>query len=245
MKISRFRLGLLFTAVLCHGALANPAGEVEFLKAEGETAFFTSPAKPIKTGLTELSYVGKIHSTTGDPFFFFKGRSCSASNCPYNLFAFPSTLSEKYSQTTKPSNFVYPGVVTDRKKGVIYKSRAFLGKCLTTRDFRGQEVYAVFQDERVDKRNRVQSSVFVTQPALPYWTERLLTARPIPRIQDTLQQVKLKNCIEIPGLSRTPISKPLNIKLPPALENEETDNDDENDTEDSAPTLAPSPSPTL
>src|SRR5690606_18346983 len=71
-----------------------------------------------------------------------------------------------------------------------------------------RDVYVVFQDEKVDRRRYLQSSVYVAEAAKEIVREQLIERRP-PRIKRTLARVRAKQCTEIKGRNRIMISERL------------------------------------
>lgn len=193
----------------------------EIDKIEQGTIYFKSTSgeslKPLKTKLYDLQALGSLQSASekDPPYFLFKGRPCEDCLQDLGIYAFRA-------DGQNPSTFVFPGRIVDGKtRGVVLESRSFYGHCLYKEK---QDVYLVFQKERVDRRSGLQSSVYIAQVGGTHLEERLIE-RHMPRIQDTMTLVKNKSCHEIPGRSRQMLRKPLDLKPRHAPSDDEDDDD--------------------
>ncbi|MFZ9595711.1 MAG: hypothetical protein ACO3A2_06485 [Bdellovibrionia bacterium] len=194
----------------------HAAQEVGRIEADG-TLVFSPPEKEssfesLKTGIFEGKVLGSLKgSSEVPPYFLIEGKACDSCDEERQIFAIRSTGG-------KPEAFVYPGKIIDPKtRSLVFHSRAFFGKCLPHKG----EVYVVFQEEKVDRRSSLQSSVLIAEPSKGYLATQLIEQR-LPRLKTVLQSVKQKTCQEIAGRNRMMVAKLLN--LAPALDN---DNDDD------------------
>jgi len=88
----------------------------------------------------------------------------------------------------------------------------------------------VFQQERVDRRHRLQNSVFVAEPLTDRLSEKLIE-RGLPRLDHTMQTVRRKQCREIEGRFRRMVKKPLDLRSRAKRAADEAAEDDEESDE--------------
>ncbi|MGK5086715.1 hypothetical protein WDW86_04100 [Bdellovibrionota bacterium FG-2] len=224
--------------LLYHNSVNAQESSLEFYRIEGPTIFFKGkisgqPIAPLKTGLFDLHYLGVIKSSKAEnSHFIFSAKPCE--NCPHE-----NAIYALKPGGGKIANFVYPGKIIDVKRGgVMMESRAFFGKCLRSHP---GDVYIVFQKERVDRKKRAQSSVFVASPdEAPRATttsqhvstlDEKLYERNLPRLNQTLALVRSKVCREIPGRNRNAHKRALDVKFP-LSGNDADDTDDADDDDD-------------
>ncbi len=156
----------------------------------------------LNTRLFELKYLGTLPPAQGAklPYVVIVGRPCE--NCENQRGVYLMRV-----DGVKSSQFVYPGKILDPKtRALLYESRAFWGRCLP----KGETGYIAFQKERVDRRGGMPMSVFTAKPGAQFIDERLIERR-LPRVQDALHYVKLKECFEISGSNRNMMSKRIDI----------------------------------
>lgn len=176
----------------------------------------TTPPKPLKTDLAETKYLGTLRPPEGPPYFLFSAKPCKTCQDEQGIFAVRPN-------DRKPTAFVYPGKILDPKsRALLLESRAFFGKCLPNRE----DLYIVFQQERVDRRSRLQPSVLIEEAGKDHLNETLID-RHAPKLRTVLQQVKRKVCREIEGRNRLMLSRPLDLH--PHSNIEENDDEGEND----------------
>ncbi|MEO5969557.1 MAG: hypothetical protein ABIQ95_06485 [Bdellovibrionia bacterium] len=187
------------------------------------TLVFSGPSgkvpKPLKTDLSNVKYFGTLRPQEGAPYFLVSAKPCKTCQDEEAIFAVRPT-------DRKPAAFVYPGKILDPKsRALLFESRAFFGKCLPSRG----DLYVVFQQERVDRRSKLQSSVLISEAGKDHLDETLVD-RHAPRIQTALQQVKRKQCREVEGRNRLMLSRPLDLHPHSALGDD--DDDDDNNKND-------------
>jgi len=142
-------------------------------------------------------------------------RSCEASNTSLYL--------QRIDGKGKATSFVFPGRITDPKKGaLVYDGRLFYGHCLPS----VKSGVVTHQREVVDRRG-VQKSVLIAEPG-PQYVYEVLLERKLPNVNTTLDLVKRKVCMEIPGRNRNVLKKPLDLSPKNGLEDDENE-DDKND----------------
>lgn len=179
-----------------------------------------TPPKPLKTDLFDVKYLGTIRPPEGAPYFLVSAKPCKACQNEQAIFAVRPN-------DRKPTGFVYPGKIFDPKsRALLLESRAFFGKCIPSRG----DLYIVFQQERVDRRSRLQSSVLVGEAAKEHLDETLID-RNAPKLRTTLQQVKRKQCQEIEGRNRLMLSRPLDLH-PHSNISDDDDGEDESTKSD-------------
>lgn len=202
---------------------------------EGSVIHFKStdekipPPAPLKTNLFGLQPLGVLHGYGKEipSYFAFSGKSCA--NCPEEKAVY-------FVRGTggRMDRFVFPGRIIDpKKRETLVDSRAFVGRCL--RRVPG-DVYVVFQQERIDRRRHLQSSMFVAQPGPSFLAERLIERR-LPNIRESVALAKGKHCREIDGFNRMMVAKPINLR--PNREAPAIDEDDD----EPVPEAQPSPTP--
>jgi hypothetical protein len=236
MPLKRLWIGLLFFLFIgsldAYSDVSSSSEFVEFHHLEENILFLkqastTIPTakdpelKPLKTGLFDTKYLGTLQPHDGgSPYFLVIGKPCQ--NCPDEQAVYILR-----STGDNPTGFVYPGKIFDPKtRAVLLESRAFFGKCLRDRE----DVYVVFQKEKVDRKSHLQPSVLVVEAEKAHLSESLVE-RHFPPLNRTLQMVKKKICHEIEGRKRLMLRKPLNLHP-----KENSDNEDDDDEEEDAPT---------
>ncbi|OFZ18744.1 MAG: hypothetical protein A2X94_06045 [Bdellovibrionales bacterium GWB1_55_8] len=182
--------------------------DVTIDRVENGTLYFASTGgakapSPIRTDLVDLLPVGTLKGPATElPYFVLTGFPCRDCKDSPNVFIIRP-------DGRKPTAFIYPGKIIDQKTGsLLLSSRAFFGRCLWSQR---NDVFVVFQQERVDRRRSLQSSVFIAEPGQDHLDERLLERR-LPRITDTLKLVKQKVCQEISGKNRNTLLKLLDLR---------------------------------
>lgn len=204
----------------------NPLNAIQFDRFEKQFIYWISPTlnvEPTGTRLHDLHFLGKINSPADQaPFFLFSGLPCAGCADEKELYLISPKIGSSKAWVTP---FVYPGKIIDPKKGgAVFDGRAFLGKCVHNRG----EGYFVFQKERLDKKNRLRSSVFAAEPNGKFLSESLIESRRMPKIRETELLVKRKQCIEISGRNRMVKVKVRGIQPKPRLELDPDAEDDDN-----------------
>jgi hypothetical protein len=232
--VDLFTLFLTFFFAASAAAAETPALGIEFDRFEYGMIYFKGPdpvPPPLKTELQDVKYVGRLRPVSGDanpvPTFLFLAKEGEAEPAIHALR--PPTK----DAARQVASFVQPGKITDPRTGaVVLDSRGFVGHCLSR--VRG-DVYTVFQKERVDRRSRLQSSVFVAQSGLEHLDEKLVESR-LPSINETLRLVKLKSCREVEARNRTMPLRPMSVVIKRELTPEDDeDQPDKNDEKPEAP----------
>ncbi|MCM2279163.1 MAG: hypothetical protein NDJ89_13890 [Oligoflexia bacterium] len=187
----------------------------------------------IKTDLHDVSYLGALRAGAGElPYFLFSAKPCQ--DCLQD-----TSLHLIRPNDSRPQTFTYPGRILDSKtRTLLLESRAFFGRCLTQTP---NDVYIVFQKERVDRRRHLQSSVYIAEAGPDHLDERLLERR-LPSVSHSLTWVKRKSCREISGRYRMMLRKPLDLRSTNLKEEREDDDEVDEIPEEEAATqpLAPS-----
>jgi hypothetical protein len=91
------------------------------------------------------------------PYVLYEGRTCASCEAT-NISLFLQRLDGK----GKIQSSVYPGRITDPKKGLVYEGRVFYGHCLPT----VKAGLVAHQRESVDRRG-IQKSVLIAEPGPP------------------------------------------------------------------------------
>ncbi len=176
---------------------------LEFDHVEDGLVFLKGDApKPITTGLHELRYLGSIRGTeaAAQPFFLFAGRPCVGCATDPAIYAI--------RPAGKTATFVTPGrILEPRSRALMLESRGFFGSCVPGMG----EVLVMFQKERVDRKRKLQSSVFVAEATADDHLREKLLERKLPRLEDTLKRVRAKKCHELESRNRLMLNRPLDI----------------------------------
>jgi hypothetical protein len=187
-----------------------------FEESSGTFYFQPQTAPPFKSSFSDLKYLGTLKAPRGLPYFLVLARPCRGACLD------EPTLFAVRPYHKNPSGFVPPGKILDPKtRTVLLDSRAFFGKCLPNRS----DLYIAFQQERVDRRARMQSSVFIAEAAEEHLNESLQD-RHAPSLSTVLKQVKLKQCKEVSGRNRYMLTRPLDLH--PHSPNTDDDEDSDN-----------------
>lgn len=175
--------------------------------AEPTPASLLSSAQPapaadrrsVRVPLFDLDYLGTLNAgEKSSPWWVVKAKPCS--NCSSEPFVWliPSAAANS-GNSIRPFRFVSPGRVLDPKtRNVLLDSRSFYGNCLREPS---DDVYVVFQREKLDRKSRLWKSVYIAEPAGTGIREKLIERR-LPPLEVTLQKVRQKKCFEISTRNR-------------------------------------------
>jgi hypothetical protein len=185
----------------------------------------------LNTNVPSPDFIAVLTDPESDtPYVLYRGRTCKTCD-EGNVSLFVQRIDGK----GKAHSYVYPGRITDPRKGLVYQGRVFYGNCLP----KVKVGLVAHQREAVD-RHGMRKSVLIAEPGPQYVYEALLERR-LPSVRTTLGFVKKKVCFEIAGRSRTVLKKPLNLTPTKGLD----DNDEEDDTDRNGPAIdAPADAPT-
>jgi len=210
-------LSLSVTFLLLPSAWAAPV----FEKSDGSTLHFKDDSgqknTTLKTGVPYVKFIAIQMSPNGQiPYALFSGRACN--KCTENQVGI---FMMRIDGKGRAFQFVYPGKITDSKKGqTVFNGRSFYGNCMPGM----KQGLVTHQAEIVDRRRGMQKSVLIIEPGDHKVEERLVEKR-VPSIKSTLALVKNKVCTEIAGLNRLVLKKPLDLTPRKGL------NDDDEDTD--------------
>jgi hypothetical protein len=238
LKTHRVKANALLQSLFFTTLLATPAWSAPlFEKADGSNLYFKDDTGgksiTLKTGVPDVKFIAIQMSHNGQiPYALFSGRACN--KCTENQVGiFMMRLDGK----GKSFQFVYPGRITDSKKGqIVFNGRSFYGNCLSG----VKQGLVTHQSEIIDRRRGLQKSVLVIEPG-DYKVEERLIEKRVPSINTTLTLVKNKVCTEIPGLNRLVLKKPLDLTPREGLNDDEEDTDlnDLKDTKEGDPKETP------
>lgn len=223
MLLRTSALALLFLSFLATPFLSAFAAW-NFEKTSGQTLVFreekSGKSETLKTDVPSPSFISLLTDPeSGTPYVFFEARACRTCE-PTNTSLFLQRLDGK----GKATSFVYPGRITDPKKGaLVYDGRLFYGNCLPS----VKAGVVTHQRENVDRRG-TQTSVLIAEPG-PQYVYEVLLERKLPSVKTTLELVKRKVCMEIPGRNRSVLKKPLDLSPKKGLNDDEEDEEDAND----------------
>jgi hypothetical protein len=215
---SSFFLSFIALVALLAGAGSALAGW-NFEKVSGNSLSFkndqTGKSETLKTDTAGPTFIAVlVDPESNNPYVLFEGKTCAACEAS-NVSLFLQRLDGK----GKVTSYVYPGRITDPKKGLVYEGRVFYGNCLP----KVKAGLVAHQREGVD-RHGMQKSVLIAEPGPQYVYEVLLERR-LPNVKTTLDLMKRKVCFEIPGRSRSVLRKPLNLTPQKGLDDEEEEDD--------------------
>lgn len=238
-------LYLLLGALIPLGTVQAATGveSVQFLRENGSFAHFSTPNPapsappleiriPLPAGISELALIGGLQLESQHPTFFFSVKNCAANPCQKNLLSIHPI--PKAPGSLPVQTYVFPGRIQDARTGeLVLESRAFLGKCHP----HFGEAYWVFQREKVDRKRGLVSSVFVaevreSENSTSFLSERLIEKRSAPRIKALAPLIKQKKCIEITGIHRTQLRRPLDLRPRHSLEEESADDEKASESSD-------------
>jgi hypothetical protein len=226
---------LLGTLVPSWTAQAAPAGDsIQFLRENGSFAHFSTPNPapstpplevkvPLPAGISELTLIGGLQLESQHPTFFFSVKNCAATPCQKNLLSIHPV--PKAPGSLPVQIYVFPGRILDARTGeLVLESRAFLGKCHPNYG----EAYWVFQREKIDRKRGLVSSVFVaeareSETSTSFLAEKLIEKRRAPRVKALAPFIKQKKCIEITGIHRTQLRRPLDLRPRHSLDEDDSD----------------------
>lgn len=211
---------LIFTALSVPNA-ARAAWSFE--KTAGQTLTFkddkSGKSESLKTESPAPTFVSLLTDPeSGTAYALFEARACrTCESTNTSLFL------QRIDGKGKATSFVYPGRITDPKKGaLVYDGRLFYGHCLPS----VKAGIVTHQREVVDRRG-AQKSVLIAEPG-PQYVYEVLLERKLPSVNTTLDLVKRKVCMEIPGRNRSVLRKPLDLSPKKGL-NDDDDEEDKND----------------
>lgn len=224
---------LLSFIVFCAAITAH--AEWTFEKISGNTLSFRDGAKSeslrVEAGSPNFIAV-LVDPESNSPYVLYEGRTCAS--CDEKS---TSLYIQRLDGKGKVVSYVYPGRITDPKKGLVYDGRAFYGNCLP----KVKAGLVTHQREAVD-RHGMQKSVLIAEPGPQYVYEVLLERR-LPNVTTTLGLVKRKVCMEIPGKNRAVLRKALNLTPQKGLD--ENDDEEEDDADKKSPAVeTPADAPT-
>ncbi len=206
-------------------------------KADGSNLYFKDDAGgksvTLKTGVPDVKFIAIQMSHNGQiPYALFSGRACN--KCTENQVGL---FMMRIDGKGKSFQFVYPGKITDSKKGqIVFNGRSFYGNCMPGM----KQGLVTHQAEIIDRRRGLQKSVLVIEPG-DYKVEERLIEKRLPSINTTLSLVKNKVCTEIAGLNRLVLKRPLDLTPREGLndDDEETDLNDLKDSKEGDPKDSP------
>ncbi len=194
-----------------------------FDKANGQNLIFKDDKGKTETLKTEAPAPAFISILTdpesGTAYTLFEARACR--NCES---ANTSLFLQRIDGKGKPTSFVYPGRIMDPKKNsLVYDGRLFYGHCLPS----VKAGVVTHQREIVDRRG-AQKSVLIAEPG-PQYVYEVLLERKLPSVNTTLDLVKRKVCMEIPGRNRSVLKRPLDLSPSKGLSDDDDNEEDKND----------------
>jgi hypothetical protein len=233
-----FRLKLLKLYVFLTLTLVAPSNAAwVFEKASGNTFTFksdnTNAIETLKVEALGPSFIAVLTDPESNtPYVVYEGRTCPTCETTNT-----SIYIQRLDGKGKVSSYVFPGRISDPKKGLVFQGRTFYGNCLP----KVKAGLVSHQLEHVDRRG-MQKSVLIAEPGPQYVYEVLLERR-LPSVGTTLDFVKRKVCFEIAGKSRSILRKPLNLTPKKGLDDDEEEGD-EVDAKGPSSADAPADAPT-
>lgn len=220
MLLRASTLALLFLSTLA--PLNSALAAWVFEKISGQIIVFkeekSGKSESLKTEAPAPTFISVITDPeSGTAYALFEARACRTCE-PSNTSLFLQRIDGK----GKATSFVYPGRITDPKKGsLVYDGRLFYGNCLPS----VKAGIVTHQRETVDRRG-TQRSVLIAEPG-PQYVYEVLLERKLPSVKTTLELVKRKVCMEIPGRNRSVLKKALDLTPKQGLSDEEDDEEED------------------
>lgn len=99
----------------------------------------------------------------------------------------------------KPQRITFPGKLLDPKtRQSVHESRAFFGRCLSDQQ---HDALILYQRDRVDRKHKLQTSIYVAEASPNLLTERIIERR-LPQLSNIQMRVRSRQCTEISGKNR-------------------------------------------
>jgi hypothetical protein len=131
----------------------------------------------------------------------------------------------------KPQRMTFPGKLLDPKtREMVHESRAFFGRCLGDQQ---HDALVLYQRDRLDKKHKLQSSIYVAEASPNILSERLIERR-LPSISGIQLRVRSRQCSEISGRNRLFDSAFFQFRNRGADQPDDDEDEDKNDEKSDA-----------
>lgn len=198
---------------------------IAFEMISPQTPFQSIELAPLK----ELTWIGWLKpSTEGTPYFLVSGESSEASERSIYVVRADGKL--------KPQRITFPGKLLDPKtRETVHESRAFYGRCLKDQT---HDALILYQRDRVDRKNRFSTSLYVLE-ASPHLLKERIIERRLPSLSSFQPLIRVRQCNEISGRNRLYNSAFFQFRnrgaAVPEQEPSETEQEPEKEAEDGDP----------
>lgn len=165
----------------------------EFEKVVGSNLYFKN-AKPFKTNLYNLQYIGQVSNGNSSPFLILSGRDCD--ECDANISIYIRLPKGQLIVESNDIRYQLPGTERDLEdKTLIYKGRAFYGQILP--NIKG----VIWYQNELMENGTWEKSIYLV--SLNHSDKKETTMKDQGQIQETLKLLKQGLCKEIPGTAYT------------------------------------------
>jgi hypothetical protein len=164
----------------------------EFEKVAGSNLYFKN-AKPFKTNLYNLQYIGQVSNGSIPPFLILSGRDCD--ECDANISVYICSPADGPLKVESGENsYSLPGTERDiEDKSMIFKARAFYGLILP--NIKG----VIWYQTQLMENGTLKKSVFLVN--LNHPDKKEISMKDAGQLQETLKLLKQGLCKEIPGVA--------------------------------------------
>lgn len=144
------------------------------------------------TPLKETAVIGWLRpSVEATPYLLLSATAPDASERSLFIFRADGKL--------KPQRVTFPGKLLDPKtREMVHESRAFFGRCLGDQQ---HDALVLFQHDRLDRKHKLHSSIYVAEASPNLLTERLVERR-LPSLSSIQLRIRSRQCAEISGRNR-------------------------------------------
>jgi len=183
----------IFAIIIARSIFATESPTFEVTKIEDQTIHFSNELNSLDTKLHRIKVLGIAEQNSKIPTILLEASPCKECENEKSIYFIKADGS-------KIAQYVYPGKIrNDRTKNLEYTSNAYFGECLKETE----QIYVVFQKEKIDRRSKLQSSVLVAKPNQHGIAEELIVNwRRRPAEYYVKNRVKKGKCQEIAGLDR-------------------------------------------
>jgi hypothetical protein len=142
--------------------------------------------------LKEAAVIGWLRpSVEATPYLLVSAHAPDASERSLFIFRADGKL--------KPQRVTFPGKLLDPKtREMVHESRAFFGRCLGDQQ---HDALVLYQRDRLDRKHKLQASIYVAEASPNLLTERLVERR-LPSISSIQLRVRSRQCTEVSGRNR-------------------------------------------
>jgi hypothetical protein len=161
---------------------------IEFQSLPGREKIAPLPLAPLKDG----SLIGWLRpAVEATPYLLISALAPDSSERSLFIIRADGKL--------KPQRITFPGKLLDPKtRESVHESRAFYGRCLSDQQ---HDALVLYQRDRVDRKHKLQTSIYVAEASPNLLTERIIERR-LPQLSNIQMRVRSRQCAEISGKNR-------------------------------------------